>query len=465
MKQPENSRPSDAFDRLLQRYQEKTLSEYELTALNDELRTSPENRAAFIHHCRLSQLIRDSQALAQATNNPKPKVTPFNSKRRRISIFAIGIAASLILVFNLLFQPELNPDSAPLATISQAQKARWANGTRVLENTDIDACVLELRRGLIRLDFANGARVSLQGPAKAEVLSPNNIRLLSGVLTAHIPEEAHGFTVDTIDANVVDLSTAFGVSVSEANGTDVCVFEGEVEVNLDQAEGKHRIAEGHFVRARASIETLEKLNYQTDLFEESWPMTSGVLQTTGLMKFVSPGPEFVPGKYEDDTHILVFPESRDVILDEAVIIDLDEPGEYRRWHRTENRTLAPGKRVRSYLLQLNPVGTEQRFQNKQTSVLGQITFDHPILGLIASSRKLESTDAALGHPDASYGNKRRGIEPPRREDGPRDDRDILILGADRRTLILNLGVDTAVDQIRVIVEETSIAEYAADFNR
>ncbi|MBT5169894.1 MAG: hypothetical protein HOL92_15655, partial [Opitutales bacterium] len=140
-------------------------------------------------------------------------------------------------------------------------------------------------------------------------------------------------------------------------------------------------------------------------------------------------------------------------------------GEYRRWHRTENRTLAPGKRVRSYLLQLNPVGTEQRFQNKQTSVLGQITFDHPILGLIASSRKLESTDAALGHPDASYGNKRRGIEPPRREDGPRDDRDILILGADRRTLILNLGVDTAVDQIRVIVEETSIAEYAADFNR
>ncbi|MBT3482873.1 MAG: hypothetical protein HN457_15730, partial [Opitutales bacterium] len=151
MKQPENSRPSDAFDRLLQRYQEKTLSEYELTALNDELRTSPENRAAFIHHCRLSQLIRDSQALAQATNNPKPKVTPFNSKRRRISIFAIGIAASLILVFNLLFQPELNPDSAPLATISQAQKARWANGTRVLENTDIDACVLELRRGLIRL--------------------------------------------------------------------------------------------------------------------------------------------------------------------------------------------------------------------------------------------------------------------------------------------------------------------------
>ena len=60
----------------------------------------------------------------------------------------------------------------------------------------------------------NGASVTLQGPAAYEIAGPMETRLHHGILTARIPESAIGFTVETSAMNVVDLGTAFGVSVN-----------------------------------------------------------------------------------------------------------------------------------------------------------------------------------------------------------------------------------------------------------
>ena len=103
--------------------------------------------------------------------------------------------------------------------------------------------------------------------------------------------------------------------------------------------------------------------------------------------------------------------------------------------------------VRSYLLQLNPIG------RGRAMAMGQITFDKPILGLIARTKKLAESDAVLGHPEGVYKPTRRGIEPPRKIPPEKPDRDSVILAADKRTLILNMGAGSALDQIRVIVDD------------
>jgi hypothetical protein len=86
-------------------------------------------------------------------------------------------------------------------------------------------------------------------------------------------------------------------------------------------------------------------------------------------------------------------------------------------------------------------------------VIGQVTFDRTIIGLIASSKNLDATDELLGHPRGDYVKARRGIEPPRSTDPPDSGRDVVVLSTDRRTLSLDLSAGTAVDQIRVVVDE------------
>ena len=89
--------------------------------------------------------------------------------------------------------------------------------------------------------------------------------------------------------DVIDLGTAFGVSVGADGETDVCVFEGEVEVSLSEGEDTPQLVrEGFAVRSKPEADTIDSVDYSTERYEDAWPVTSGVLQATGLMKFVSP---------------------------------------------------------------------------------------------------------------------------------------------------------------------------------
>ena len=89
-----------------------------------------------------------------------------------------------------------------------------------------------LEVGLARLDFRNGATVTLQGPAEFEILSTDKCNPEQWNPHGVHTESAVGFEVLTPAMDVVDLGTAFGVSVGADGETDVCVFEGEVEVSL-----------------------------------------------------------------------------------------------------------------------------------------------------------------------------------------------------------------------------------------
>ncbi len=328
----------EEFLRLTTLYLEDAIDTGGLELLNRELASSPDRVRQFNDLRLVTGLIHEhgravesGDVAASGTNSPSetPSIVStvvgsrrgtalkFQSSQRAIAatVAVLAAAASLLLFLNWPDTESPRGGSAPaIATLGYTSHAKWGSEERVMGDRLIKG-KMHLEIGLARLDFRNGATVTLQGPAVFEILSTDKTILTSGILTASIPESAVGFKVLTPAMDVVDLGTAFGVSVGGDGETDVCVFEGEVEVCL--AEGKdtpHLVREGSAVRSRPRADSIDTVGYSTERYENAWPVTSGVLQATGLVKFVAPGPNFVPGRFEDSERILVFYESSQVLL-------------------------------------------------------------------------------------------------------------------------------------------------------
>ncbi|TWT81318.1 FecR protein [Planctomycetes bacterium CA13] len=466
----------EQFLRLTTLYLEEAIDACDLDLLNRDLANSPDRVRQFNDLRLLAGLINEhgyaveSEGATDLETNSPAESANFNSPAgssganaeshfpsRRATAIALAVlatAATLLLVLNWPDTTRQRDETATaIATLAYTSHARWGSEERALGD-GFGKGKLHLEVGLARLDFCNGATVTLQGPAEFEILSTDRTILSSGILTASIPESAVGFEVVTPAMDVVDLGTAFGVSVGADGETDVCVFEGEVEVSHSVSEDVPQLVrEGNAVRSKPEADSIDSVDYSTERYEDAWPVTSGVLQATGLTKFVSPGPDFVPGRYEDSERILVFLERSQVLLKSDLKVNVTELGQYIRVRRQDKQPIAAGQVVRSYLLQFNPIGEFGRKEADGARVIGQITFDRPILGLIGGTKLLNASDEQLGHPLGDYGDTLRGIEPTRPDDLPDSGRDNVTLSRDRRTLSLDLSASSAVDQIRVIVSE------------
>ncbi len=150
-------------------------------------------------------------------------------------------------------------DDAPPARITQTHRAvGFAADADLFEQADLDrAAWIDLREGLLELAFSRGARVVLQGPARLEIAGPNEARLESGSLVAHVPREASGFAVHTPTVSVIDRGTEFGVAVAPSGESRIRVFEGAVDIvprtGLATGVSPNRVESGQAVRARTPV--------------------------------------------------------------------------------------------------------------------------------------------------------------------------------------------------------------------
>ena len=442
---------------LVNGYCSGSLTDAEFLELEDRLRESSQLRQQLVEYRSIeaalpSALPTDTVQLVESSTAVRDGVV----RRLRIEVVAMAVVILMLaagVFFLLPKRPVLNSgDSQRLAVVAHSVGAYREDGIAIRSGESIEAGRLTLERGVVRLDFVSGARLAVEGPAKIEVVDDMRVVLLRGVATATIPESAIGFVVDTDTAHVVDLGTAFGVSVGDDGTTDVCVFEGEVSVSRRGATSKQpaMVREGQAVRASGQSLTIDSTDYKVTAFENAWPVNSGVLQTTGSIRFVSPGPDFHPGNYEDNEHIVVFPERNGVILKETIRVDMVDPGQYARSRYREKRTIPVGRRVTSYLLQLDafPSGNSP---NRKRSVRGQITFAKRIVGVITATRLLKESETTFGNPYVDYPTP-RAVE-PRSEGDQRPGFDSVTLAADQRSLILDLKVaPDKLDQLRVLVE-------------
>ncbi len=430
-------------EKQLSRYLHGESSEEETRELLGWVAGNDQNSAAFARACVVDELTGE---LIEEGRLTEVDATSFKSP---VSHIAIGWRIAAVLAISLIGLTILRHfllTSSEFAIVAQSVGARLPDGSAIEIDRKVGREIFEIGEGLVRLDFSHGASMTVEGPARFELRDAMHVFFDEGIATFQVPESAKGFTVDTADAEVIDLGTAFGLSRREGETTDVCVFEGEVKV-----EGK-LIRAGEAISARQGA-GIESSAFETTIYENAWPVTSGVLQTTGRMRFVSPGPGLVPGKFEDNEHFTVFLERRYARTSEPVQVDLTDPGEFRRIRRNDGPEIPAGVEVRSYLIQLDPVGLLEKYDGDKPRVQGQITFDQPILALIASGRKLLQSDAMLGHENGDYGSLPRGLEAPKSDtdEAVSEGKDILILAADQRTLILNFAAASAVDQLRVLV--------------
>ena len=435
------------FQDLIDQSLNETISEVDMKALEERMLQDPQARIHYLNSVGLHASLR--RRFSSQQEEEGTILFPGQSIFTRKTVWAV--AACLVLFFGLLI---FQVSNRPFAEVAHVIGAYRADGVTYKTGETVEPGILSLSRGLLRLDFSNGARVTVQGPAELEVFDEDRVLLHQGLVTATIPESAVGFVVDTVAAHVVDLGTSFGVSVSENGQTEVCVFDGEVEVSLPREAGleevSHLVREGESISARVNSSVIDSVSYETSQFENALPVNYGVLQTTGSMRFVSPGPDFHPGNYKDNEHIVVFPEKRGFLSSESMRVDMIDPGEYEKSHYEEKPTLVPHRAMTSYLLQLDAY-PEGENPNRRRSVIGQITFAKPIVGVITEDRLLNESEVVFGIPGADYPSART-IE-PRPEGDERKGFDKLILTADRHSLILELRENPGhLDQVRVLVE-------------
>ena len=476
----------DSFYDLVLRYFDGDLDAAELDELNELLRSDGLLRDAFAALCVRTRMVREigepqRQAETRTADGSEGIITQLKLARdeargrgrggmaRWVRAFAALAALALVSVGLFLgFSGEttdLPVDdrvSRPvagknhIARLVQVVKARWgAENSDLRRGSRLSQGKLRLESGLAKLRFSSGAKVTLEGPAEYEIVDDDLTRLISGRLSAKIPRSAIGFKVDTPTARVIDLGTAFGVDVEEDGATEIAVFEGEVEVELPEntpsEKGKRLITHGNSVRTEVGTEEIRDARYDISKFLRSWPVTAGIVQTVGMVKFAPPGPISTLLKHEDDDHLVILPERGNFTVSKKLKVraNITSPGVYRKRGSLEAGRIEVGSVLVSYLVQFNPVekGKEKR-ERKNRRLVGVATFENPIVGVITNTGLLRATDKTLGGHSDNLVIRGRGLEI-----GTGKQFDIVTLSEDRKTLVLDLRVSgEQIDQIRVLVE-------------
>jgi len=341
---------------------------------------------------------------------------------------------------------------APIARLVKADGCKWADGQAAMaEDCELEiGSVLELLDGVASIEYADGVRVSLEGPAKFEVTSSGTGTLHTGQLSATVPKEAIGFTIHTPALMVVDLGTQFGVRVDDATQTEVHVFQGEVETQTQGAPSVPKesqlLTTTQAARFNSDGRLVDWIEPDYDGFAGVERHAPGVLSTSRAVRWLPrPPASLEAGKMQSNSSVFLLLERRGVVPQRDLEITSVQRKGTQAHFSTEWNTLPAGTRVDSYLLHFDPSLSPQ-------SGSGEIRFERPILGIIARGDQLTASDDLLGIPGIKYERSDvlcRGLDDGT-EDHPPDVLNYLH-SADR--LKVTFGVQTGtLDQMRILVE-------------
>lgn len=403
-----------------------------LARLNPDLSDENFLRSAVPHIARLGN--EDDGAFATQVMN----TIRFTRMRRT----ALAIAALIALVLTLSFV--LRPAKPVVAKLFDAEEnPDPAREVRIGEKIEFPA-------GVARMEFTNGAVVAIEGPAALTIRSADEVSLDHGRLNAWCPETAYGFRVVTVSATLKDLGTSFGVSATADGMADFVVLDGKVEVQ--KGKDVRTLTEGRALQADLG-KGLRTVAFEPAPFQRTWPVASGIRTTKGEVVSAPPGTPAYLAALENDEHILVIPERRDLAPESGTRADITSPGVYEgsNLHSPSTFDVPSGAKVRSYLLRYNPVGKVSPPDFKRYE--GSVTFDRPVLAIITHPRKLERTDKRFSKAPLPILSPKdinlRGLE--REQTGNLSDR--VELSEDRLTITVTFYAGESVDEIRAITDD------------
>lgn len=259
------SEPSSDTAVLIQHYLEDNLSEAEAARLLELLQTPGSEATALredlLHQLSMDAMLREIKAASpgalpqpevQPLPLPLPHARPLSRRPQAHFTFTTltsvaALAACITLAVTWLVGPSREERTLPLladdeaTTAAVAVLARGVNleweGQGHAPGSPLSPGWLRLKSGLAQIEFYQGARVTLEGPAEFRLISSSEAYCASGKLSAHVPPQAVGFRIDTPKGTIVDLGTDFGLDLNDA-AAELHVFKGEVELHAAGAAMK-----------------------------------------------------------------------------------------------------------------------------------------------------------------------------------------------------------------------------------
>lgn len=225
-------------DTLIQHYLEGTLSDLEAEQLHRLLEKQPELGPRLLEHLEMDAMLMASKPLV-ATPQHRPRLVP----KRRFTMSTLAtvaaIAACLMLALGWMgglvqnATDNTEATTASVAVLTRGVNLEWESES-IEPGTPLSPGLLRLRSGIAQIEFYQGARVFLEGPAELKLVSSGEATCTRGKLRAEVPPQAKGFRINTPTGQIVDLGTEFGLEIAEGDA-EIHVFKGEVELHSPSA--------------------------------------------------------------------------------------------------------------------------------------------------------------------------------------------------------------------------------------
>lgn len=304
-----NDKSESRFDRtrlieLVGRLCDELISDAEFRELEEMLQASTEARQLY-HVCVTLHQNLESRAASGITSPDQVSVTkpqcPEPSKARSWSggrVMEVTTAVCLLIVtaIGLVWRMWPSEPSIAAAVVVDLVDVKWNQDTKALRiNEPCAPGRLGFQSGVAKFGFTEGALVTIEGPADFEILSGDQIVVHSGKLGAYVPSGAEGFQVKTPHVDVVDLGTEFALRVEPGNGSQVHVFDGEVELDSKLVRSDKRIITAGLAVAVDNAGNSSDVAIQEEIFDEVRKMLRKQTRISTLFRRGN-GEDF-PGKF------------------------------------------------------------------------------------------------------------------------------------------------------------------------
>jgi hypothetical protein len=287
-------------DTLIQHYLEGSLTTAEAEELHAMLQREPQLGERLLQHLEMDAMLHATKPLTLPENVLQPLM---KAPRRRFTYATMTSVAALAACLTLMaawwaFSPLPKPQeetTASVAVLTRGVNLEWESAV-ITPGTPLAPGWLKLKSGMAQIEFYQGARIVLEGPAELQLISSGEAACTRGRLSAQVPPQAKGFRIQTPKGTIVDLGTEFGLDVSEITA-EVHVFKGEVELHaakqplksLKQGEAMAFAAKPQLLAANAasfaSLSELDNRTADSDRTQlEQWRRRSASLNADASLK-------------------------------------------------------------------------------------------------------------------------------------------------------------------------------------
>lgn len=170
----------------------------------------------------------------------RPKPTPgWKLGWREVAVLVVFVSVGYLTwprPGKLVFPSESNfatseeATTSAVAVLTRGVDLVWESGADAPSlHEPLSPGELRLKSGVAEIEFFQGARLCIEGPAQLRLVSAGEAYCSSGRFSAEVPPHARGFRIGTPKGDLVDLGTEFGLDLTSAT-PELHVFKGEVEL-------------------------------------------------------------------------------------------------------------------------------------------------------------------------------------------------------------------------------------------